>query len=198
VEVLFGAFTNRVYQHSVNASGEQAHRLSPPPTAQDHPDSGLSHVDDSTESEEVSAMSTDIESMNANPAKKHSPVRRRLGQAALALAMALGIVAVTGTPAFAASSTCTIWWTGPGSCTTGNVPPYPSGTWVDWKVSGGAFGSTSWRMVDSSNGVTVGSGNVPAGKTYSGTVFGLYNQNGYYIRISSSWAGYATVENNLP
>jgi hypothetical protein len=144
-------------------------------------------------------MNTEIESAEARPAKKRSSVRRRLVQTALAMGMALGIVAVTATPAFAAISTCTIWWTGPGSCTTGAVTPYSGGTWVDWRVGGAAFGSTSWYMYDVSNGNRVASGNVPAGQTKTGTVFGLYNRTaGYKIRISSSYAGFATIENELP
>jgi hypothetical protein len=144
-------------------------------------------------------MNTEIESAELRPATKRSSVRRRLVQTALAMGMALGIVAVTTTPAFAASSTCTIWWTGPGSCTTGAVPPYPDGTWVDWRVGGAAFGSTSWYMYDVSNGDHVASGTVPAGQTWTGTVFGLYNRTaGYKIHISSSYAGFATIENELP
>lgn len=151
------------------------------------------------EPKEGSAMGTEIESTEARPVRKRNSVRRRLVQAAVAMGMALGIVAVVSPPAFAASSTCTIWWTGPGSCTTGAVPPYPGGTWVDWRVGGAAFGSTSWYMYDVSNGNHVASGNVPTGQIQTGTVWGLYNRTaGYKIHISSSYAGFGTVENNLP
>ncbi|MCC8246419.1 hypothetical protein [Saccharothrix luteola] len=144
-------------------------------------------------------MSTAIESRDARPAGKRSGVRRRLVRTTLAMGMALGTVVATSTPAFAAISTCTIWWTGPGACTTGAVTPYPGGTWVDWRVGGGAFGSTGWYMYDVSNGIRVAAGNVPAGETHTGTVSGLYNRaDGYKIRISSSYAGFGTIENELP
>ena len=144
-------------------------------------------------------MNTEIESVEARPAKKRNSVRRRLAKTALTVGITVGIVAVPAIPAFAAVSTCTIWWLGPGSCTTGSVPPYPGGTWVDWRVSGGAAGSTSWYMYDVSNGQHVASGNVPTGQIQSGTVWGLYNRTaGYKIHISSSYAGYATIDNQLP
>ncbi len=140
-----------------------------------------------------------IENTHTRAAKKRTGVHRRFVQAALAVGTVFGVVAVAATPAFAATSTCTIWWTGPGSCTTGAVTPYSGGTWVDWRVGGAAFGSTSWYMYDVSNGNHVASGNVPTGLTQSGTVFGLYNRtSGYKIHISSSWAGFGNVDNVLP
>jgi hypothetical protein len=139
-------------------------------------------------------MGTAIESTETGPAKKRSSVRRWFAKGGLAMGLAVGIVAVTSTPAFAASSTCTIWWTGPGSCTTGSVAPYPTYHWVDWRVGGGTAGSTSWYMFDD-QGRHVASGTVPAGQIWSGTVTGLVNP-WYKIHISSSYAGFATIENN--
>jgi hypothetical protein len=141
-------------------------------------------------------MNTETNRTGVRPGRKRNSVRRRLAQAALAAGTAVGVVAAMTTPAHAAVSTCTIWWPGPGNCTTGAVKPHPN-AWVDWRVAGGT-GATGWRMYDAGNGVTVASGTVQAGQTRSGTVFGLYSGAGYKIRITSSYLGYATVENELP
>jgi hypothetical protein len=119
-------------------------------------------------------------------------VKKRLVQAALGTAMAIGFVAV-GTPAHAATSTCTIWLLTGRSCTTGSVNSHTYGHYVKWLVNTAACGA-HWEVFDSNNGVRVGEGYVPYESEGSGFIYGLYSR--YHLRVTNScYATYGRISN---
>jgi hypothetical protein len=119
-------------------------------------------------------------------------IKRRLVQATLATALAIGIVAV-GTPALAASSTCTIWWVGGRSCTTGSVNSHSYGHYVMWLVDTAACGA-HWEVFDSNNGARVGEGYVPNETVGSGFIYGLYSR--YHLKVTNScYATFGRISN---
>ncbi len=122
--------------------------------------------------------------------------RRRLAQTALAVAATIGIVA-TGTPALAVTvETCTLADVWARSCSTRSVRPNSGTHSINWMVSTVFCGAT-WQVIDSANGVQVGSGYVPADVPSTGwTISGLYSSSGYYLRVNDScWPTYGKISN---
>jgi hypothetical protein len=105
-------------------------------------------------------------------------------------------VVVAASPAHAAVSGCTIFTPWRSSCSTGSVKPNASYHFVDWRVVSSTC-SANWRVVDAGNGVTVGSGSVPNGRTQTGSIYGLYSQAGYYLTVSSCYAGGGSINNDI-
>jgi hypothetical protein len=120
--------------------------------------------------------------------------RRRLAQAVLAMAVTIGIL-VVGTPAFAQSSTCTIWAPTGRSCTTGSVPPSTNAHHIHWLVDT-VYCGAHWQVIDTRNGAQVGVGDVPKDAVGEGFIYGLYSSAGYHLRITNScYATFGRISN---